>query len=78
MSQLVSLHTWAAQTYGEDAPCMATLLRWTKRGQIQPAPVKHGRAYFVAPDAVYTERSFPSLVDRIHADREKANARRLA
>ena len=55
MSKLITLEAWAEQTYGEHAPSATTLRRWARDARIQPAPEKHGRAYFVRPDARYVD-----------------------
>ena len=76
--KLISLETWLAQTYGGDAPGIATARRWARDGKIYPAPEKHGRRYFVDPDARYTDRPRRPgklrLVDRI-AETEIAGQR---
>lgn len=67
--KLVTLETWANDTYGDDAPCMNRLRRWAREARIYPAPVKHGRSYFLQPNAQYlpfTDRS-SRLVDRIRS-----------
>jgi len=67
MSRLISLETWLQATYGEDAPSINTARRWCREDRIFPIPQKHGRSYFVEPDAQYTEPSQPvRLVDRIN------------
>lgn len=68
--KLVSLERWLRDTYGEDAPHMETARRWARAGKIQPPPQKHGRAYFVHPEARYTNSSSakPRLVDRLRAE----------
>ena len=74
MSKLILLKTWARETYGEDAPSNVTLLRWVKKRKILPLPQKQGRAYYVSPEARYTEPSKPrQLVDRL-AREEEAHA----
>lgn len=52
---LVTLEDWAKGCYGERAPYIGTLRRWARDGKIFPLPQKHGRAYFVRPDAQYIE-----------------------
>lgn len=69
MSRLVPLQVWATRTYGDAAPCLATLRRWARESRIFPAPEKHGRSYFVRPDAEYLD------MGRIN---EPTKARRLA
>ncbi|WP_428176733.1 excisionase [Comamonas testosteroni] len=58
---LVSLTTWAKQTYNDAAPCLNTLRKWAREALIQPPPQRHGRAYFVDPDA----RSVVALAEQI-------------
>jgi hypothetical protein len=53
MPKLVTLEAWAAAQFGAAAPNADTLRRWARESRISPPPVKHGRTYFVAPDAVY-------------------------
>lgn len=50
---LISLTTWAKQTYQDAQPCVNTLRKWARDALIQPAPQRHGRAYYVDPDARY-------------------------
>lgn len=59
-SRLITLERWAASTYGEDAPHINTLRRWARDGMIVPTPEKHGRTYFVRPDACYLDHHTPS------------------
>lgn len=63
--KLVSLKTWLHDTYGEDAPHLNTARRWCQDGLIYPQPVKHGRGYYLHPDAAYTGGS--ELVRKLHA-----------
>lgn len=52
---LVPLTEWARQTYSaEMLPCINTLRKWAREAMIQPAPQRHGRSYYVDPDARYT------------------------
>lgn len=82
--KLVTLEAWAATQFGDAAPHLNTLRRWARGKRIEPAPVKHGRTYFVAPHAVYVHAapagnddstSLPlgsrrvRLVDRIKRDK---------
>lgn len=65
--KLISLEHWLQAIYGEDAPTIDTARRWCRDGRIYPAPQKHGRSYFIAPDARYTDLRLPvRLVDRLH------------
>jgi hypothetical protein len=52
-AKLVSLESWLRLTYGGDAPSIKTARRWARESRICPAPQKHGRTYFVPPDARY-------------------------
>jgi len=65
MAQLMTLETWAAKTYGTEAPSINTLRRWCREGFIRPAPQKHGRAYYVSPNARYDDYRKPN---RAHND----------
>lgn len=66
MSRFIPLKEWARQTYGDSAPCSNTLYAWVRDSKIYPAPEKHGRTFFVSPEAVYSPcgRPMPSLVQR--------------
>lgn len=73
-ARLITLERWAEGTYGADAPHINTLRRWARDALIFPAPEKHGRTYYVRPDARYVDcrASVPTpaargtrLVDRI-------------
>jgi hypothetical protein len=59
-AKLVTLETWAANIYGEDAPNMDTLRRWAREGKIFPAPKKQGRAYFLPEHAQPRRRRIPA------------------
>ncbi|KQP02510.1 excisionase [Pseudorhodoferax sp. Leaf265] len=51
---LVPLTEWAEQTYSAAMkPCINTLRKWARDALIQPAPQRHGRSYYVDPDARY-------------------------
>lgn len=54
---LVLLTTWAQQNYQDAVPCLNTLRKWARDALIQPAPQRHGRAYYVHPDARYVPPS---------------------
>lgn len=51
--ELLTLQDWARRKYGDAAPALRTLWAWAREGRIHPAPKKHGRTYFVQPDAEY-------------------------
>lgn len=52
-AKLITLEAWAAATYGEASPHINTLRKWARDALIVPAPEKHGRTYYVRPDARY-------------------------
>ena len=54
-AKLITLEDWAAATYGDNSPHVNTLRRWERDAHIYPVPVKHGRTYFVTPDARYVD-----------------------
>lgn len=76
-AKLITLEAWAAATYGEASPHINTLRRWARDAMIVPTPEKHGRTYYVRPDAQYCDYRAPAsmlavaagagrrLVDRI-------------
>ncbi len=69
MSKLLTLTDWAKARYGDAAPRLGTLRRWARESRIFPAPRKHGRTYYVQPDAEYLDTG------SLH---EPSTARRLA
>lgn len=70
-AKLLTLPKWAARFYEDAPPSLNTLRSWARAGKIQPPPVKHGRAYRVHPDAVYSGGC--DLLARIISD-EQAEA----
>lgn len=52
-ARLIPLQQWAKATYGDAAPCIGTLRRWARDNRLSPPAEKHGREYFVSPDAHY-------------------------
>jgi len=54
-AKLITLEAWAAATYGESSPHINTLRRWARDAMIVPTPEKHGRTYYVRPDAHYCD-----------------------
>lgn len=65
----LTLQDWARRTYGDAAPCLATLRRWAREARIYPLPRKHGRTYFVTPDAKYQDCSHgPTKAKRTAAE----------
>jgi hypothetical protein len=80
MSQKVTLEKWGEDSFAPP-PSLSTLRKWAREGRISPAPVKHGRSYYVDPDAHYTEpektQALPpgsSLLSRIASARHGAKA----
>lgn len=55
----IRLEEWLKRTYGEQKPSLLTARRWARSGNIYPAPEKHGRAYYVRPDARYIDPAHP-------------------
>jgi len=55
----ITLEAWLDATYGEGAPAILTARRWCREGRIYPKPEKHGRAYYLAPDARYIDPANP-------------------
>ncbi|WP_298187763.1 excisionase [uncultured Pseudomonas sp.] len=77
---LATLEEWAAENF-RTPPSTNTLRKWAREGSIQPAPVKHGRSYYVEIDARYHEPPKPqpiprgsSLLNRIEAARNVSKA----
>ncbi|NMY07623.1 excisionase [Pseudomonas veronii] len=76
----VTLDEWAAAEF-KTPPSPNTLRKWAREGRIAPAPVKHGRSYYVESDAHYQEPIKPahrttggSLISRIMRDCHGAQA----
>lgn len=76
MSKL-TLAEWAADHF-RTPPSSNTLRKWAREGRITPPPIKHGRNYYVEPNAYYREpeklgrRALGgSLLERIEADRKR-------
>lgn len=57
--KLITLEAWLTATYGENGPSILTARRWCRDGNIWPAPEKHGRAYYLRPDARYIDPANP-------------------
>ncbi|MFJ2714932.1 excisionase [Pseudomonas sp. NPDC087346] len=76
MSKL-TLAEWAEEHF-RTPPSPNTLRKWAREGRIKPAPIKHGRCYYVEPSARYCEpeKRDPiaggSLTDRVLAGRKAA------
>lgn len=73
--RLISLPRWLREQYGEAAPSLNTARRWCREGHIHPQPEKHGRCYFLKPEARYIAPEAPArvssgrLTDRIREAR---------
>jgi len=65
MAKMITLQAWLELVYGEQPPHMNTVRRWVRDNKIQPPPEKHGRAYYVSPDARYDAGVDLSLLERI-------------
>ncbi len=72
MANLITLHEWLALMYGDRPPHLKTVRRWAREHKIQPPPEKHGRAYYVRPDARYDVEGSRRLVERIGKGRKPA------
>lgn len=59
-AKLITLEAWAATTYGDASPHINTLRRWARDAMIVPTPEKHGRTYYVRPDAHYRDYRAPA------------------
>jgi predicted site-specific integrase-resolvase len=55
VSKRITLPAWAERNF-EKVPHRITLERWARLGNIQPPPVKVGRAWMVSSDAKYVDR----------------------
>lgn len=71
----MTLDEWAADQF-RTPPSQNTLRKWAREGRIAPAPVKHGRSYYVEAEAQYSEPEKPaarvvggSLISRIESAR---------
>lgn len=53
------LEEWLERTYAEPRPSLLTARRWVRKGNIWPPAEKHGRAYYVRPDARYIDPANP-------------------
>lgn len=74
---LLTLDEWASEHF-RTPPSSGTLRKWAREGRISPAPVKHGRSYYVEPGAHYIEPSKHqatptglSLRERVERDRRE-------
>lgn len=63
--KLILLTEWGAAHF-DPPPSLWTLRRMAREGQIQPAPRKAGKAYYVDPDARWVDpEARPTLVQRL-------------
>ena len=56
---LLTVDEWIALRYAQRGPAVRTVHRWIREGLIYPAPEKHGRAYYLHPDARYVDPANP-------------------
>lgn len=54
MAKTIKLKTWAERTFGDDAPCLRTLLSWAESGEIYPQPKQIGKDFWIAENAILT------------------------
>lgn len=76
MAKLITLEAWATATYGEGSPHINTLRRWARDSLIFPTPEKHGRTYYVSPNARYCDYRNQALIT-MPSPRGNASAGRL-
>ncbi|MBJ2211287.1 excisionase [Pseudomonas carnis] len=51
--KMITLAAWASLNF-DPVPSMNTVRKWARDGRLVPAPIKHGRSYYIAPDARYS------------------------
>lgn len=56
---MLTLEQWAKAKFGDNAPCIQTLRRWARNGNIHPKPKKVGREFLVQPEAQYINHNEP-------------------
>lgn len=56
--ELITLEAWVAKVYGGSLS-INTARRWVREGYIFPTPEKHGRAYYLRPNARYVDPANP-------------------
>lgn len=76
-TKLITLERWAQETYGEASPHINTLRRWARDALIVPVPEKHGRTYYVRPDARYSDFRAPVPAPRQAGQGAATGHRRL-
>jgi hypothetical protein len=62
----IPLATWASRLFPVKTPSIHTLRRWVREEKILPKPVKTGREYRVAENAVYINWNDPASVRAAH------------
>lgn len=77
-AKLITLEAWAAATYGKSSPHINTLRRWARDAMIVPAPEKHGRTYYVRPDAKYSDYRAPASMLTVPASAGRRLVDRIA
>jgi len=77
MAKLITLQAWAESIYGEASPSLFTLRKWARNRNIVPPPRKHGRTYYVQPDAEYVSYvgGRLQLIDRIRVNRHTGDGK---
>ena len=58
----VTLEEWLALHYSKP-PSILTARRWCREGRIYPTPEKHGRSYYLRPDARYIDLIRPDRLN---------------
>ncbi|QGF96667.1 excisionase [Pseudomonas sp. CFSAN084952] len=71
--KMITLKAWASLNF-DPVPSVNTVRRWARDGLLFPAPTKHGRSYYINPDARYVpvdKCPVPrgNLLERVHAAR---------
>lgn len=77
-AKLITLEAWAVATYGDASPHINTLRRWARDAMIVPTPEKHGRTYYVRPDAKYYDYRAPVSMLSVAAGASRRLVDRIA
>ncbi len=64
MNKKITLIEWAKSKYSVP-PVERTLWKWARNGNLYPPPEKHGRQYFIEPDAIYIKPNDVRLGEKI-------------
>lgn len=68
MAKTIKLKTWAERTFGDDAPCLRTLLSWAENGEIYPQPKQIGKDFWIAENAILTSMApNETILERMRA-----------